>query len=319
MKRTLLLTRCQIAALLCCMLLAAGSADLLATPVPTRALHTAAATGDSVTLQGQLDRGVAIDELDENGFTPLIWAIHRNRRATASLLIKLGADVNAPAMSPNLNAPLYTPLCCAAEVGDIEIVRRLLEGGADPNFEGVRGPPVHWAIRSGNVGIAKLLGKSGANMHRTDANRRSPLESAWKEKKLRMCWFFLWYDVFSFYARAWGKVSARVAFLWEDLCDCYSIAFRGIADRGGPSAAQILGGVFAFLVVSIALTPFTLVFCRSLAREKHRRVATWTVLGLLPGPNLVALVYLVGTRDPAAQNRIERALDLLEMRGPDFR
>ncbi|MBT3374774.1 MAG: ankyrin repeat domain-containing protein [Lentisphaerae bacterium] len=318
MKRALRLIEWQFLGVLSGVLFGA-SALLGAERVPTRALHTAAATGDSVTVQEQLDQGVAVDELDEHGFTPLIWAIHRDRRAMALLLIKLGADVNAPAMSLNLNAPLYPPLCCAAEKGDIEVVRRLLEAGADPNAEGLNGAPIHWAVRSGHVGIAKLLGKNGANMHRTDANGSSPLGVAWKQKTLRMWCFFLLYDVFAFYARAWQSVSARGGFWWQDICDSYSIAWRGVTDRGGPSVSQLFGGVFTFFVITALLTPFTLVFCCRLAREKRRRVAPWAVLGLLPGPNLLALVYLAGTHDQGAQNRVERALDLLEMRGPDFR
>jgi ankyrin repeat protein len=89
-----------------------------------------------------LDGGAKINQTTEYGWTPLLTAINNRNYALASLLIDRGADVNLA------NKGGWTPLYIATdnrniEGGDypvpkpdldhLEIIRKLLEKGANPN------------------------------------------------------------------------------------------------------------------------------------------------------------------------------------------
>eukprot|EP01016_Furgasonia_blochmanni_P022270 TRINITY_DN242_c0_g1_i4.p1 TRINITY_DN242_c0_g1~~TRINITY_DN242_c0_g1_i4.p1 ORF type:complete len:501 (+),score=156.77 TRINITY_DN242_c0_g1_i4:65-1567(+) len=61
--------------------------------------------------------------------TPLIMTIYLGASEIFSLLVKHGANINGP------DSAGWTPLQCAAECGNIDVVKFLLEKGADPNVE----------------------------------------------------------------------------------------------------------------------------------------------------------------------------------------
>jgi len=65
-----------------------------------------------------------IRDANENEWTPLLNAVHKHQRASAAALLRLGAD-------PDMGGG-RTPLIMAAGYGDTEMVRLLLDGGADP-------------------------------------------------------------------------------------------------------------------------------------------------------------------------------------------
>lgn len=76
-----------------------------------------------------------INSVDENGDgkTPLLIAITNTyadatRYVSAKLLIDLGADVNIPDNKD------YTPLLYAIQIGNVEIVEKLINAGADASY-----------------------------------------------------------------------------------------------------------------------------------------------------------------------------------------
>lgn len=101
-------------------------------------LMFAARAGDPETVNALLDAKADPNARDCNrGWTPLIHAIHEQQRHAARALVMRGADVNARAgdCGQHLVESGRTPLMFAAMYDDPELVRFLLERGADPRAE----------------------------------------------------------------------------------------------------------------------------------------------------------------------------------------
>jgi ankyrin repeat protein len=59
----------------------------------------------------------------------------------------------------------FTPLMHAAHAGNLELVRLLLENGADPNAKNGEGKtPLMFARENGRAEVAELLRKHGATV-----------------------------------------------------------------------------------------------------------------------------------------------------------
>ncbi len=106
------------------------------------ALVFAAREGDLESARALLDAGAGINQTTEYGWTPLLTAVNNRNYALAALLVERGADVNLA------NKGGWTPLYLATDNRNIEggdypvpkpdldhldIIRRLLEKGANPN------------------------------------------------------------------------------------------------------------------------------------------------------------------------------------------
>jgi peptide-methionine (S)-S-oxide reductase len=71
-----------------------------------------------------------------------------------------------------------TPLVAAVRRADLDEVRRLLDGGANPRLGDGRETPLHVAAREGPLALVELLLVGGALEWQTDAQDRTPLEVA---------------------------------------------------------------------------------------------------------------------------------------------
>ena len=101
-------------------------------------LMFAARAGDAETVNALLDAKADPNARDCNkGWTPLIHAIHKHQSAAARALVLRGADVNARAgdCGQHLVEAGMTPLMYAAMYDDPDLVKFLLERGADPRAE----------------------------------------------------------------------------------------------------------------------------------------------------------------------------------------
>jgi hypothetical protein len=81
-------------------------------------------------LKSMVEKGTAgkiVNQIDKNGYTPLMYAIDRSHVAVAQELLNAGADVNAPGKDG------YTPLMMAVAVSKADMVAMLLKAGADTN------------------------------------------------------------------------------------------------------------------------------------------------------------------------------------------
>jgi uncharacterized protein len=124
-------------------------------------LCEAAALGDAQRIASLLDRGDACDVRSSDGWTPLHLAAYTGRVEAARVLVSRGAPVDAVSTNGTKN----TPLCAAlAGRGDDEIVRLLLEAGADPNFRAELGvTPLHLAASRGADALVQRLLEHGAH------------------------------------------------------------------------------------------------------------------------------------------------------------
>ncbi len=159
----------------------------------TDALLAAVKAGETETALILLEAGVAPGTVGRFGLTPLMIASLRDDEATVRALLRYGADpshrsdagdaalhhaarfataatVNslldggAAIDQPNPERSGETPLMRAASRGDVEIVRLLLDRGADPNAADDRHRSVlHYTLDSANThAVVELLASVGA-------------------------------------------------------------------------------------------------------------------------------------------------------------
>ena len=94
-------------------------------------------------------------------------------------LIVLGANLDWQG-EENYN---YTPLHVAAWFGRVEIVRMLIDAGADVNLQDTDGwAPLHVAARFGKVEIVRMLIDAGARMDIQTNNGKLPYDLAITKK-----------------------------------------------------------------------------------------------------------------------------------------
>lgn len=132
--------------------------------MPTTALHQAVQEGRLACMKLLLAAG-ADPNLPVNKRSPLQNACsnwHFDRLESVTLLCNFGATVNPP-----FNSSRLSPLQLAIRAEDIELVRYLLQKGADPDFfaNPKNGTPLQLASAfSANSDIAELLLKAGAKI-----------------------------------------------------------------------------------------------------------------------------------------------------------
>lgn len=124
-------------------------------------LHEAAALGRSEAAERILSTEPgAIGQRSPDGFTALHYAAFFGRSELVKLLIEGGADVNAVADNPTRVCPLHS----AAALGDVGICRQLLAAGARPDARQQAGyTALMSAALHGNREMADILLESGAD------------------------------------------------------------------------------------------------------------------------------------------------------------
>ncbi len=104
--------------------------------------------------------------------------------ATCTMLIEQGADVNARDEDGN------TPLLWAVLAGNMQVVLTMLRRGADLNCKNNEGEtPLHWAAVTGSVEVASLLIQGGADANVADEVGITPIRSAELNEDMEMVEF----------------------------------------------------------------------------------------------------------------------------------
>jgi ankyrin repeat protein len=91
----------------------------------TTALHLVAVFGDAAQAKALLDKGADVNAADQDGITPLIWAVRDD--AIAGLLIDRGANVNAVS-----DGGIDALTAASGRATGAAVIRRLLDKGAKP-------------------------------------------------------------------------------------------------------------------------------------------------------------------------------------------
>ncbi|KAL4577960.1 hypothetical protein LXL04_014075 [Taraxacum kok-saghyz] len=138
-------------------------------------LHLAASKGhENITnflLQQDVQLCYFILLADNYGNTPLFEAIKRGHDKIASLLVNHGALLNIDDSG--------SFLCLSVAKGDMDLIRRMLSNGIDPNSKDYDfRTPLHVATSQGSYIIAKLLVEAGANVVSKDRWGNTPIDEA---------------------------------------------------------------------------------------------------------------------------------------------
>jgi ankyrin repeat protein len=135
------------------------------TPAGYTAVYAAVASGNIAILRLLLDRGATpnttfvMPNSGEDIMTPTLFASWKGDSTALKELLARGADVHVQ------GGPFQrTALLCAATNGNPEVVRLLLERGAEVQTEDWAGhTALDWARRRGETPIVKLLQQAGAH------------------------------------------------------------------------------------------------------------------------------------------------------------
>jgi FOG: Ankyrin repeat len=114
--------------------------------------------------------GINYNKRDENGNTPLYYAAQKGARDIVKLLIENGADATIA------NNQSITPLHAVSKTGNKEIITILTENGADVNATDKEGKtPLIYAVSAGKSEISRQL----LTLARTKQLRITTITTLW--------------------------------------------------------------------------------------------------------------------------------------------
>lgn len=140
-------------------------AALLLSRGPALDIFEAAAAGDAERARALVDEDPSrANAVAGDGFTPLGLAAFFKRPEVVRLLLDRGADPAMAARNANAFTPLHAAVATDAGPRDIGIVNALLEAGAQMNARsGEGGTPLHTAAFTGDAEVVELLLARGAD------------------------------------------------------------------------------------------------------------------------------------------------------------
>ncbi|WP_353930655.1 ankyrin repeat domain-containing protein [Okeanomitos corallinicola TIOX110] len=139
------------------------------------ALMKAISKNDISQVQKLIQAGANVNELDSNQDAPLVIAAYKGYHQIVKLLLEAGADVTA--VDPGMKA---TALHAAAYAGRTEAAKLLIEYNIDINKQGPYNgyTALHDAIWQNNIDIVKLLLQANADLSILSQDGKTPLDFA---------------------------------------------------------------------------------------------------------------------------------------------
>jgi ankyrin repeat protein len=151
-------------------------------------IFTAAALGDLKQVQALVKADRGLLDKEVGLSTPLVWAAENNKPEVLKWLLDQGADINFH------NAGEDSALGSAAWSGHTEIVKLLLDAGADTELgagKDAYGTPLHRACWQGNLELVRLLLDRGALINSENNNHETPLGFAVGEGRIDVVRYLL--------------------------------------------------------------------------------------------------------------------------------
>lgn len=141
----------------------------------------AAATGRTERLLNLIAADSSlVNAYSRDGFTPLGFAVFFGQPEIVKTLLNAGADPNLPSRE----SMKVTPLASAAAAKQTGLARLLIEHGASVNARAAGGHiPLHEASANGNVELVKLLLENGADVNAKTDDGKTPLDFATEYKQ----------------------------------------------------------------------------------------------------------------------------------------
>lgn len=149
--------------------------SLLSAQEKTKSIFDIARTGTVAEVTDLMKQNPdIINQVNENGFSPLILACYRGNTEVAKYLIDHVKDLNYKSKEG-------TALAGLAVKYNKDLVERLLKKKADPNIADATGyTPLFWAVKFGNKELVELLLQYKADKTKKDSMGMTPFEYALK-------------------------------------------------------------------------------------------------------------------------------------------
>jgi uncharacterized protein len=143
-------------------------------------IFEASATGDIDRVRALLDKDPALaSAYASDGFHPLGLAAFFRQPEVVRLLLERGADVAAPARNPLAVTALHSAVANDSGPVQMEIVTLLLDAGAPVNATHQGGGrPLHTAAFTGDTEVARLLLARGADTSLRTDEGKTPADIA---------------------------------------------------------------------------------------------------------------------------------------------
>ena len=138
---------------------------------PSADLHAAILENDVNCARDALKRGADREVRDSHNWTPLHSAVKLGNIELVKLMLEWKADVNADRVSRN---EASTPLTIAIHSKNLPLIGILIDGGASLTQQNLSGwLPLHSAVLTDDTGVVKLLLTRGAEVdaHTQDVQR----------------------------------------------------------------------------------------------------------------------------------------------------
>jgi len=154
-----------------------AQAEAKAAPTP---LHQAAADGNLKEARSLISKGANVNVKDNEGRTPLFYAVENRHTFMCDLLIVKGADINVK--DADGDTPLHHAALLLRRPYDFRLAAELARRGADVNAtNNQRQTPLHIALEGGSSNhkhIASMLLWYNVNVNAKDSNGKTALHLA---------------------------------------------------------------------------------------------------------------------------------------------
>ena len=148
-------------------------------------LHAASGHGQVDIMRWLLDHGADSNACGYHLFTPLLYAASSMQPEAVQVLLEHNADINFQSSAGK--TPLYWVLSNRVSEGKlVDMMRRLLENGANPNICNDDTTPLHEASSHGLVEAARLLLSYGAKVDEKDKLGQTPYQLAASDEMAKL-------------------------------------------------------------------------------------------------------------------------------------